>query len=957
MTRPGFTSMRLLVALIPLALLGHAPQLAAQTDAERARSASLDQPLPMDSAVSVGALDNGLKYFIRANSEPKNRAFLHLVVNVGSLAEEADELGVAHFLEHMAFNGTENFEKNELVERLEAIGMRLGTGLNARTSFDETVYMLSVPTDAPEHMETAMQILEDWAAGAITLEPEEIELERGVVLEEWRGSQGAGSRIRDQHLPVLYAGSRYAERLPIGTAESIGAIDRDALLAFYRKWYRPDLMAVVAVGDFDVARVERLLREHFSGVDAPSRDAPQRVAYEVPSREEAAYSVATDRERPTATVEIVHLLPPDTEVTVGDVRARLVEQLYNGLLSTRLQEIAREADAPFVSAFSQTSRPIRASLAYSLQAAVLESNIDRGLRALVAESQRVARFGFTATELERGKTALLRGMESRYASRDSRPSPGFAEQYTAAFLRGRPVPSLDYERGLVERFVPEITLEEVDAYGRQRLDDANRVVMITAPEKPGLVVPDEAALAASIRTATEAELAPYVDEGAGDALLDVPPVGSPVVAERARDAGVTEWELANGIRVVLKPTDFNQDQILFRGVFSGGASLAEDADLVVAQTATTVIGQGGLGDLDVTALQKVLTGKAAAVGATISEYDAGVAGQASPKDLQTLFELIYLRFTAPRADANAFAAVQNQMRLALANRDRNPGTALNDAFNRLMTQDHPRARPMTVESLEQMSLERSLAFYRDRFANASGATFVFVGAFTLDAMRPLVEQYIGGLPTSGEPQQWRDRGVRAPQGKLEETVRKGIEPRAQTRIAFPSSIDMDEIRQSMAVLATVAMLQNRLREALREELGGTYGVGVRSSLSFVPVENATIIIEFGSDPQRADELTRRIFAEIAALQAEGPTADAVATVREGLLRQYETNSRQNAAWLGPLSASYQFEKNPGPASYLAVPGIWEALTPALLRDALQRHADLENYVRVTLLPEQPAAAQ
>jgi zinc protease len=871
------------------------------------------------------------------------------------VAEEADEQGVAHFLEHMAFNGTENFEKGELVERLEAIGMRLGTGLNARTSFDETVYMLTVPTDVPAHMETAMQILEDWA-GAVTLDPEEIELERGVVLEEWRSGQGAGSRIRDQHLPVLYAGSRYAERLPIGTAESIAAIDREALLAFYRKWYRPDLMAVVAVGDFDVARVERLVREHFSELESPSRDAPPRAAHDVPSRDGTTYSIATDPERPTATVELVHLLPPrDNLQAVGDARRRLVEQLYNGLLSERFQELAREPNAPFVSASSQIARPIRPILGYSLQAAVLESNIGRGLSALVAESQRVERFGFTATELERGKTNLLRGMERQYASRDSRPSALFAERYTQAYLWGRPVPSLDYDRALVERFVPGITLEEVNAVGRGWIDAASRIVLITAPEKEGLAVPDEAALASLIRAAAEADLTAYVDKGAGEALLDEPPVGSPVVAERARDAGITEWDLANGIRVVLKPTDFDQDQIVFRGVFPGGVSLVEDADLVAAQTAMQVIQQSGLGDHDVTALQKVLTGKVAAVTATLSEFDAGVAGQASPKDLQTLFELIYLRFTAPRADANAFATVKNQMRLGLANRDSNPGVAFNDAFTRLMTQDHPRARAMTLASLDRMSLERSLAVYRDRFSNAAGATFVFIGAFSLDAMRPLVEQYIGGLPTAAEPQQWRDHGLRPPRGKIEETVRKGLEPRSQTRIAFPSSIDMDDIRQSMAVIATVAVLQNRLRDAVREQLGGTYNVGVRSSLSFVPIENATIIIEFGSDPQRADELTQRIFAEIAALKTEGPTADAVATVREGRLRQYETGSRQNGAWLGPLSASYQFEKDPGPASYLAVPAIWESLTPAMIRETLERHVDLENYVRVTLLPEQTGA--
>ena len=866
MTRPGYFPMRLLVvALSVLTMLGLSERLDAQTDAERARSVSLDQPLPMSTEVTTGTLDNGLKYFVRANSEPENRAFLRLVVNIGSVAEEDDERGVAHFLEHMAFNGTENFAKNELVERLESIGMRIGTGLNASTSFDETVYMLSVPTEDPEHMETAMQILEDWA-GAITLDPEEIDLERGVVLEEWRGSQGAGSRITDKNLPVIYAGSRYAERLPIGTPESIETIDREKLLAFYRKWYRTDLMAVVAVGDFDVARIERLIRRHFSRLEPPSSDAAERVAYDLPSHDGTRYSIATDPELPTATVQYARQIPPDDDMTVGGFRRRLVEQLYNALLNERLQEIAREPNAPFVSALSVTTQPIRATAAYTLQASVLESNIDRGLGALVSESARVARFGFTATELERRKTALLRNLERQYASRDSRPSSLFAGQYTRAFLLGQPVPSIDYEGALLERFVPEITLEEVNAVGRRWLSDANRLVLVMAPEKQGLGVPDEAALATLIGAAGEADLAPYVDKGAGDALLAEPPVGSPVVAERAREAGITEWELANGIRVVLKPTDFNQDQVLFRGVFAGGGSLADDADLVAAQTATAVIGASGLGEFDVTALQRVLTGKAATVAATLSEFDAGVAGQASPKDLQTLFELIYLRFTAPRADPNAFATVQNQMRVGLANRDSNPGVALNDAFTRLMTQDHPRARPLTIASLEQMSLERSLAFYRDRFSNAAGATFVFVGAFSLDAMRPLVEQYIGGLPTSGEPQRWRDHGIRPPRGRIEETVRKGLEPRAQTRIAFPSSIDMDDIRQSMAVIATVALLQNRLRDAVREQLGGTYNVGVRSSLSFVPVENAAIIIEFGSDPQRADELAQRIFAEIAALK-------------------------------------------------------------------------------------------
>src|SRR5262245_27476365 len=396
MARPSPFRRSFVVAFAALTALCHVPSLQAQTDAEQARAAPLNQPLPMAAEVKTGTLGNGLKYFIRANSEPKNRAFLRLVVNVGSLAEEDDQRGVAHFLEHMAFKGTEHFEKDELVQRLQAIGMQLGTGLNARTSFDETVFLLSVPTDAPQHMETAMQILEDWT-GALTLDPAEVELERGVVLEEWRGAQGAGSRISDKHIPVIYADSRYAERRAIGTPESIETIDRETLLAFYRKWYRTDLMAVVAVGDFDVARIERLIRRHFARLKPPPSDAAERVAYDVKTHDATRYSIATDPEVPTATVQYARQIPPDDDMTVGGFRRRLVEQLYNALLNQRLQEITREPNAPFVSAFSGTQRPIRATAAYMLQAQVLESNIDKGLSALVSESARVPRFGSTAT--------------------------------------------------------------------------------------------------------------------------------------------------------------------------------------------------------------------------------------------------------------------------------------------------------------------------------------------------------------------------------------------------------------------------------------------------------------------------------------------------------------------------------------------------------------------------------
>ncbi|HEX7081979.1 MAG TPA: insulinase family protein [Gammaproteobacteria bacterium] len=945
-------STRMLPVVALLLLL--ATPVGAQTGpaSDVARTALLDRELPTTSMLTVGTLDNGLRYFIRENDEPENRAFLRLVVNAGSVLEEDDELGAAHFLEHMAFNGTEHFEKQELVEFMESIGMPVGRGLNAGTSFDETVYMLTVPTDVPEHMETAFEILEDWSH-ALTLDPDEIEQERSVVLEEWRSGQGAGSRVRDLHFPILLRGSRYAQRLPIGTPESIRSMDRDTLLGFYRKWYRPDLLGIIAVGDFDADRIEALIRQHFEDLPAASPEAPERVAYDVPSHTETLFSVAADPEVGTASVQVFHKMAPDTDWTIGGYRRRLVEELYNDLLNLRLLEIAREPDAPFLQASSETTQPIRATGAYTLSAVVPEDGIERGLRALLVESERVEHFGFTESELERGKTALLREMERRYARRDDRPSRAFAGRYTEAFLTGRPVPGIEYEKALHERFVPGITLEEVNAVGRRWLDDSSRVVLVTAPEKDGLELPDEAALAAVLREAEEAEVERYVDTSAGAELLAEPPAGSSIVDERTRPGGLTEWELGNGVLVVLKPTDFDDDEVVFRGILPGGLSLASDEDLIAARTAVPVIMAGGLGELDANALQRVLTGKAVRVDPVITDSEVGVSGRASVQDLETMFKLIYLRFTAPRADERAFAAVQNQLRLVLANRDNDPAVALNDAFTRLMTRNHPRARPMTAEMVDRMSLERSLAFYRDRFADASGATFVFVGAFDLDTIRPLVERYIGGLPAAGKAEAWRDHGLRWPEGVVEETVRKGLEPRSQTRIAFHG--DLEGPRERTMVGALAAFLQTHLFEVLREELGGTYGVSVRPVYRWVPAEGYMMTIEFSSDPERANELTAAIFAEIEELKRAGPPADKVADTREAMLRRHETRLRQNDWWLTALSGSYQHEPEPGAATLLAFPEWIEALTPEAIRDGLERYLDPERYVRVTLVPEESDA--
>jgi zinc protease len=942
---------RLLVLALVLAV--SSAQLIAQSTAkvavpEEARTAPLDQLVPPTPKVTTGRFANGLRYFIRENREPRNRAELRLVVNAGSILEDDDQRGLAHFLEHMAFNGTTNFEKQELVRFMESIGMRLGPGVNASTSFDETVFMLQIPTDNPKNTATAFQILEDWAHG-LTLDSAEIDKERGVVIEEWRLGQGAGSRVRDKQFPVVLKDSRYADRLPIGTRESLETFKHESLRRFYRDWYRPELMGVIAVGDFNAAEIEGLVRKHFEKLSASTPGRRDRVTFGVPEHQETLFTVVTDKEVQQTSVTVYHKMPYKDDWTHGGYRQRIVEDLYNSMLNRRFSEIARQPGSPILGAGSSKGRLIGSKGAYMLSAGVPDDGIERGLETLFTEAARVARFGFTASELEREKVTALRSIERSYTSRESRTSGSFAAEYIRAFLYGESFPDIEYEFELYKRFVPTITLEEINQVGRAWIRDADTVVAVTGPDK-GLKLPGEVALLGAIKTAGDREIKPYVDTVSDQPLLATVPAGSKIVETRALEGNVTEWKLANGIRVVLKPTDFQKDQIIFRAFSPGGTSLASDEDYIPATTSVAVIAGGGLGPFNAIDLQKVLTGKAAAVNPVIAMYEEGLNGNASPRDVETMFQLIYLRFTNPRADDAYFQVFNTQNKRALANRDAAPATAFNDTFNRIMTQDHPRQRPITAATFDKTSLDKSFAFYKDRFADAGDYTFIFVGDFNLETMRPLVERYLGGLPSTGRKETWRDIGIRPPTGVFTETVRKGLEPQSQTRIAFTGPFSYGNQAERTGIQAMAATVQTRLRNLLREDLGGTYSVGVSAGVSFRPQETYTLTISFGSAPERADALVKTIFEEIEKIKTSGPTESEVTDTREAMARSFETSLRQNAMWLNQFATDYQRDDEPG-ASLRTYPASVQALTPASIQKSAAQYFNMKNYVRVTLLPE------
>ena len=906
-------------------------------------------PVPPDPVVTTGTLANGLTYFVHANDEPENRAALRLVVNVGSILEEDDQLGLAHFVEHMAFNGTRNFEKQELVNYLESIGMQFGPGVNAYTSFDETVYMLTVPMDDPEIVATAFQILVDWASGVL-FDPEEVDKERGVVIEEWRGRRGGQARVQDQQTPVMFHGSRYAERLPIGDPEILRNAPAERLRSFYEDWYRPDLMAVIAVGDFDGGEIESMIQDYFGGLTGPDSPRP-RTETEVPIDHPPLVTIATDPEVAQTQVGVLYKQPPSPRGSVADFRSARVRSLYSGMLNDRLRELTVQADPPFLFASAGRGSLVRGVEASQFVAAVAEDGIERGLDALLTEAERVARHGFTASELEREKASLRRSYESRLAEVDNRMSGSLASRYLNVFLNGNAYPSVETEMALLDAVLPGITLEETNAYAQGWLTERGRVIVVSGPEKEGLDTPTEDDMTAVFATVSAKEIAPYEDSEVEAPLLAEIPMGSRVVSEESVDeVGVTIWELANGVRVVLKPTDFRDDQVIFSGTSPGGTSLASDEDYHDAGLASIAASQGGVGEFDQIALGKKLTGKRASVSAGVGSLTESINGSASPQDLETAFQLIYLRFTAPRKDETAFEAFKSQQVGMMANMGAMPQAALRDTISVVMGQGHPRAGGTLADRLrilEEADLDVALDFYRDRFADASDFTFYFVGTFDLEGIRPMVETYLGGLPNLGREETWVDHGMDPPPGVIEKVVRKGVEPQSMTMIAFGGDAEYS-VEESEVVAAMASVLQISLRELLREDLGGTYGVGVSGGVNDRPDEEYGITIQFSSDPERAEELSAVVFEEIERLKAEGPTAENVAKVREQQRRSKETSLQQNGYWLRQLS-NYDLRGR----DFRLIPSydLIEGWTAEQVHQAAIRYLRTDQYVKFVLLPE------
>ena len=921
--------------------------LALAASVATAQSADLTQPLPTDTAVHAGQLTNGLRFFIRRNAKPERRAELRLVVDAGSILEDDAQRGVAHFVEHMAFNGTRRFPKSGIVNFLERVGMRFGADLNASTSFDETVYMLQVPTDSARVVRTALDILEDWAH-AVTFDTADIRKERGVVVEEWRTGRDASTRVSYRQIPVLLRGSAYAERVPIGTKENIESFADSLAVKFYRDWYRPDLMSVVAVGDFDVREMEAMIRERFGRIPAPAAPRVRRVAG-VPGHAETLTSIETDKEYPSKQVALVWLRPRESTRTIGDFRRELVAAFYDGMMNQRFQELAERADGPFAFAGSGRGEIVRTSDAYQLVAGVKGSGFIQAAEALLGEAERVRRFGFTATELQRRKTDYVRTLEQRLAERDKTESAAWAGSYVGAALRREPLVGVAQEVQLGQRLSPTITLEEVNAVARSTFTEENRVVLVAAPDQPDVRVPAAAEMLATFERAKAQRLLAYVDSTSDAPLVARAPEPGKVVSERTiSETGIVEWKLSNGARVLLKPTTFRADELLLHAQSPGGMSLLEDGDLATAMGSDVLQAVSGTGPFNRIALTKKLVGTKAQATTGLGPNREIATGRASRQDIETMLQLLWLRFTQPRADAEAYKAFTNQLKAVMANQRNQPSSVFRDTITLTMAQHHPRLKIFTPELLDSVNLDRALSIYRERFADAGNFTFFIVGSFAPDSIRPLVERYLASLPSLSRKEVVIDRGIRPPPGVVTKVVRKGVEPKATTHLVFTSPCAYS-YEHRLVLDGLRELLDIRLREVLRGDKGGTYGVEVSANCDHIPYQHASVQITFGSSPARVDELTSAVFAVIDSVRSGGISDSDVAKITEIALREHETALTQNESWLAAMADADEDGRDQ--RDFLRTPEIVRRLTKDQLRYAARTYLGKDQFARFTLLPE------
>lgn len=910
-----------------------------------------DAPIPTDPSVKMGTLANGMRYYIQRNTKPENRMELRLAVNTGSMQEADNQKGLAHFVEHMAFNGTKHFEKNELVNYLESIGMKFGPDLNAFTSFDETVYMLQVPTDDEQIMDKGLLIMEDWATN-ISFENDEIDKERGVVLSEWRTGLGAQERMRNQWFPVVFNGSQYAERMPIGDPKVIETAGYETIKSYYKKWYRPDLMAISVVGDFDVTEMETRIKTQFGKIPA-AVNAEERKLYDVPNHVEPSVAIVTDKEASSTAIQFLYKHDRKPLTTISDYRNSLIADMYNGMLNHRLDELTRAANPPYVYAYAGYGSFVRTKDAYYSYVLVPDDGVETGVRTIVRENMRVKNYGFTDIEFEAQKTEILKKIDNAYRERDKTLSSRYAMRYVYHFLQGETMTGAEYDKFLVEQLLSDIAIEDVNDMAYRWITPQNQAIIVTMPDKAEVKVPTKEDILAWIKEEEGTKMPRYVAEEQVEGLMSQPPKANKLYGKKdIKSIGAKELNFPKGIKVILKPTDFQNNQVLVTAFRKGGSSLYAEEEYMAANAADRMMKESGLSGYSANQMDKFLARKNLSLRPYINELYEGFEGSSASDDLEELLQMIYLYFTAPGQDAEAGKAYLKKQMTQLENQEVNPAFQFYDAFNKALYDGNFRRKLKTAEDFATIDLNRSQAIFKERFHVANDFTFVFVGNFDNEKLMLLLERYIGSLPTDkdeGITASWKDLEIKKATGKVEKTIQKGQEQQSRVGLAFHGDFEYTT-QNAYDFNSMVSVLNILLRENLREEQGGVYGVSVQPTIEREPKTSFSVVISFVCAPKDVEMLTKSVFDEIKNLQTKGCSEQNLAKVQETQRREYERAVQENNFWKDQLAAVYKYNGNPNDINTFAATYI-DFLNVASIKKAAQLYFNMDNYIKVVLMPE------
>ncbi len=914
------------------------------------------QPIPADKEVRTGRLDNGLTYYIRHNEKPKGQADFYILHNVGAIQEEDDQQGLAHFLEHMAFNGTKNLPGKQLIEYLETVGVKFGYNLNAGTSWDQTVYNLSdVPTSRQGIIDSAMLILHDWSH-FIALRPEEIDSERGVIMEELRTRDGASWRSTMKLLQALGKGTRYEHRNLIGYLDGLKSFEHDALERFYKKWYRPDYQAIVIVGDLDAEATEARLKSLMADIPAPAADAAQKEVIVVPDNEEPIVSIYTDPEMQGSRVQLFikrPAMPTQMNDKVAWEVVNVIESFLTTMENARLQEIAMQPDAPFLGAGMGSGDVIGiipTLNATAFTAMTQDGKLAEGFEALYTEMEKIRRHGFTQSEFERAQENLMRQVERTYANRNDRTNEQFVNIYLENYRKNEPMPDAETEWKLDSMLIKMLNVETVNAFAKETIQPTNQVIVITAPEKEGIENPTEEEILAIREKVTASEIEAYEDDVVKEPLIPegTQLKGSPVKKTvENKEYGATVWTLANGTKIVVKPTKFKADEVRMNAQSKGGLSILPDAEYYMGEMMPAVSSMSGVGKFSATELRKQLSGKSATVQPSVGEYASAVNASCSPKDIETMLQLVYLNFTQPRFDRNDYDNLMKMLRTQLENAKSNPDFQMQEKVIDVLYGHNPRRQVISTELLDEFSFEALPAIYKKLYPDGNSFRFTFVGNIDPETLKPLVEKYIGSIPASKKPMTFADDKAYPVKGEVTEDFSTPMQqPKVSVNYTFTG--DMDYSLENKAALSFLTQaLNSRYLVSIREEKGGTYGVQVYGSTDWIPRETYTMTIAFDTNAEMADELCEIILKELRTIAEEGPLTEDIEKHREFMLKNWKNSLDENGPWMQYLQAKYGSGLDYLAGQEQAIRSLTNADVQALAKKIL----DDGNMVKVVMRPE------